>query len=205
MERMTQVVPLQIGDTIYFGAWDKFFHALNMRDGSERWKTQIGINFYFSTADSDPATDGTRIAVNVTPYKPEDPDVYCLDAKTGKIIWKKHNPGKSACGFNSPCMVGNTFYSVAGNGEVYAMDIADGKDTGRAPLGLSVYSGKPVVAGGKVYVAGLKGTVACADLATGKKLWDYSTGDGYIFSPATLWEDLLIVPSTDGSVTAVRR
>jgi outer membrane protein assembly factor BamB len=62
-----------------------------------------------------------------------------------------------------------------------------------------------VVADGKVYVSGLRGNLVCFDAATGRKEWAYSTGDGYLLASPTVWKDLIIVPSTDGWVTAVRR
>lgn len=205
MDRATQVVPIQLDGAILFGAWDKNFYSLDSKTGDVRWKTPIGISFYYSTASSDPATDGKRIVVNVTPYKPADADVYCLDAKTGGVLWSRHNPGKSDCGFNSPCIEGDRCYSVAGSGEVFCMALADGKDLWRASAGMTMVSAKPVLADGKLYVAGLRGNVACLDTSSGKVLWTYSTGEGYLFGGETIWKDLLIVPSTTGTVTAIRR
>lgn len=208
MERFTQVRPLLMDGAVFFGAWDKHFYALNADDGTLRWKTLIGINFYYSTANSDPATDGRRIVVNVTPYSKAEvpePDVYCLDAANGLVLWKVRNSGKSDCGFNSPAVVGDRAYSIAGNGELFAMQLSDGKEVLKAPLGLSIGTSAPVYADGRLYVTGLRGNVVCADARSGKKLWAYSTGGGYIFCPATVWEDLVIIPSTDGSITAVKR
>lgn len=205
MDRATQVVPIQLNDAVLFGAWDKNFYALDSKTGNERWKTPIGVSFYYSTANSDPATNGERIVVNVTPYKPQDHDIYCLDAKTGQILWSRRNPGKSDCGFNSPCANGDRFYTLSGNGEVFCMSFADGKEIWRGNAGISIVSGKPAFADGKLYVTGLRGNIACLDAANGKALWSYSTGEGYLFGGETVWRDLVIVPSTGGTVTAIRR
>ena len=205
MDRATQVVPLLLDGNVLFGAWDKDFYALDVKTGNVTWKTPVGISWYFSTANSDPATDGKRVIVGVTPYKPADSDIYCLDAKTGEIVWNRHNPGKSDCGFNSPCVDGDRCYSVSGGGEVFCMAIADGKDIWRASANMMTIGGKPAIAGDKLYLTGLRGNVACMDMISGKVLWSYSTGDGYLFGGETVWKDLVIVPSCDGTVTAVRR
>jgi len=205
MDRETQVVPVVLNGAVLFGAWDKNFYALDIKNGKERWKTPIGISFYFSTANSDPITDGERVIANVTPYKPEDADIYCLNARNGHILWSRRNPGKSDCGFNSPCIDGDRFYTVAGNGDVYCMSVADGKEIWHGSVGTLVVSGKPVAADGKVFISGLHGDVTCLDAGTGKSLWAYSTGEGYLFGGETVWQDLLIVPSMDGTVTALRR
>ena len=205
MERFTQVQPIFMNDTLYFGAWDKYFYALNAADGSLKWKTLIGINFFYSTANSDPVTDGKRIAANVTRYAPANPDIYCLDAKSGGVLWKVRQPESSDCGFNSPCVIGDRVYSVAGDGVVLCHRMVDGKEIWRSPVGFGVLGGKPIAADGKLYIPGLRGTVACMNAVTGKKLWEYSTGPGYLFGSAAVWKNLLIVPSVEGSVTALRR
>ena len=205
MDRFTQVQPLLLDGVIYFGAWDKYFYALNASDGSLKWKTLIGINFFYSTASSDPVTDGKSIAANVTRYKPEDPDIYCLDANNGDVIWKIRQPENSDCGFNSPCLIGDKVYSLAGNGIVLCMRMKDGSEIWRKSIGFSLLGGRAVTVDGKLYIPGLRGNVACMDAKSGEKLWTYSLGSGYLFGSAAVWEDLVIVPSCEGNVTALRR
>jgi len=205
MERATQVVPVVAGGLVEFGAWDKDFYALDVKTGDVKWRTPIGTSWYFSTASSDPATDGNRVVANATPYKPTDSDIYCLDAKKGDIAWNRHNPGKSDCGFNSPCVVGDKCYSVDGGGVVYCMSMVDGKDLWHASANMTTVSGRPAVAGDRLYVNGLHGNLACIDTTSQKLLWSYSTGDGYLFGGEAVWNNLVIVPSCDGTVTALRR
>ncbi len=205
MDRATQVLPVVVDGNVEFGAWDKVFYALDVKTGNETWKTPVGISWYFSTASSDPATNGSRVVANATPYKPTDPDVYCLDAATGDIAWSRHNPGKSDCGFNSPCVDGDKCYSVDGGGVVYCMSMADGKDLWHASANMMTIGGKPAIAGDKLYLAGLHGNLACIDTTNQKLLWSYSTGDGYLFGGETVWKDLVIVPSCGGTVTACVR
>lgn len=205
MNRYTQVVPILLNNTVFFGAWDTNFYALDVETGKIKWKTSIGPSFYFSTANSDPVTDGRHIGVNVTPHEANDADIYCLDVQSGKIVWSKRNPGRSDCGFNSPGSEGNRFYNVSGNGQIFCMSFEDGSLLWESNIGGGATSGKPVAADGKVYVAGLKGTMVCLNGTDGNVQWRYSVGDGYLFGGSAVWQDLVIVPSMDGTVTAIRR
>ena len=205
MSRHVQVLPVQLDGAVMFGAWDKNFYSLDIKTGKPRWTTPIGISWYFSASNSDPVTDGKHIVVNVTPYKAVDPDIYCLDSRTGQVVWNIRHP-KSDCGFNSPCLVGDRCYSVSMNGNVYCNRVADGTDIWQAKTGVSVMSAKPAFADGKLYLTGLHGKVVCLNTATSNIDWTYSTGDeGYLFGGEAIWKDLVIVPSTDGTVTAIKR
>lgn len=202
--RMVQARPLCIKDTVYFGCWDQHFYALNVRDGSLRWKTPIGQLIYFSPANSNPATDGSRILVAATPWHPGDPDLFCLDSASGAILWKRRNPGeKSHCAFNTPYVAGERFYIASLPGEVFCMNVADGKELWRTSTGQEAYDNSPVFAGGMLFQGGLSGDVSALNAQTGRELWRYSTGENYLFASATAWGSLLFVPSMDGSLTAL--
>ncbi|MCX6377696.1 MAG: PQQ-binding-like beta-propeller repeat protein, partial [Armatimonadetes bacterium] len=206
MKRMSQTVPIYMNGAVYFGAWDNYFHALRASDGKELWGFKTGATLYYSPANSDPATDGKRIVVTSYPGKGADPDIYCFNAKTGDLEWKRRNPGgKSICIFNSPFVSGDRFYIADIGGGLYCMRMADGKEIWRSKIGQTCYDNWPVVADGKVYVSGLRGNLVRFDAATGIREWAYSTGDGYLLASPTVWRDLVIIPSTDGAVTAIRR
>lgn len=205
MKRSTQAIPLVVNDTVLFGAWDANFHGLDVNTGQPKWKTPIGTSFYFSAANADPVTDGKRIGVKAVAHNAEAPDIFCLDPGSGEILWSKHNSGKSDCGFNSPGTDGKRLYCLSGNGEVFCMSFADGSEIWKSSIRAGITSGKPAFADGKLYVAGLHGKIACMDASNGKVLWNYSAGSGYMFGGSTVWRDLLIIPSMNGTVTAIRR
>lgn len=207
LKHMCQVVPLYMNGVIYFGAWDGQFHALDAKTGKDVWTYKTGDTLYWSPSNSDPATDGKRIVV--TAYQGPDagvPDVFCIDAKTGKLVWKRKNPGEKALAiFNSPYVVGDRFYLPDTGGGLYCMKMADGKEIWRTTIGQTCYDNWPVFADGKLYVSGLRGNLVSFDAATGKKEWAYSTGNGYLLAAPTVWQDLVIIPSMDGTVMAIRR
>jgi outer membrane protein assembly factor BamB len=83
--------------------------------------------------------------------------------------------------------------------------MSDGGEIWRTTIGQTCYDNWPVFADGKLYVSGLRGNLVCFDAAAGKKEWTYSTGNGYLLASPTVWKDLVIMPSMDGTVTATRR
>lgn len=207
MKRMNQTVPIYMNGVVYFGAWDGHFHAVDAKTGKDVWKYKTGETLFWSPSNSDPATDGERIVV--TAYQgpePGVPDVFCIDVKSGEEVWKRKNPGgKSLAIFNSPYVVGDRFYLPDVGGNLYCMKMADGSEIWRTTIGQTCYDNWPVYADGKLYVAGLRGNLVRFDAETGDREWSYSTGNGYLLASPTVWKDLVIIPSMDGTVTAVKR
>src|SRR3954469_24872400 len=62
--------------TVYFGAQDNNFYALNGKDGSQIWKYESTGNFSYST----PIIENGVIYTTNTDY-----NLYALDAKTGAL------------------------------------------------------------------------------------------------------------------------
>lgn len=206
MARMTQSRPVYMDGAVFFGAWDQHFYALDAKNGSVRWKTPIGELIYFSPANSNPATDGRRIVVASTPWpkKTELPDINCLDAKTGEILWTHRCLPESHCAFNTASIAGDRLYISSLNGKLFCLSMADGSEVWRSDIGQETYDNSPVYSDGKIYAGGLKGGLFCFD-RSGKREWAYSVGAGFTFASPTIWDDLVIAASTDGWVTAVKR
>lgn len=204
MTHMTQELPIYMNGTVYYGSWDDNFYALRAADGKPAWITRTSESVYTSPSNSNPATDGKRIVFGINTIKDKG-DVWCLDAATGKEVWTARSKGKSVCSFNSPCIAGGRMYIADLNGYVSCLNMADGKQVWLSQTGDIAYDDSPVYADGKVYIGGLNGGLYCLDAKTGNKEWTYSTGDGYNFASPTVWRDLIIAASTDGTVTAVRK
>ena len=206
MERMTQSLPVYQNGVVFFGAWDTYFHALNAKDGADAWKYKTGQTLYYSPSNSNPATDGTYVAVAATPLKATDPDIYCWDMKTGDVKWKIRSPNdKTYCSFNTPTIVDGKLYISALTGDLYCLSMVDGSKVWQAKIGESTFDNSPVVAGGKVYIGSIEGNLYCFDNVRHEKDWTYSCGIGRGFTTPTLWKDLVIMPDTDGYVTAVKQ
>ena len=204
MTHMTQELPIYMNGIVYYGAWDSKFYALRASDRTPVWTHETSKSIYLAPSNSNPATDGKRIVFGMNASKDKG-DVWCLDAKTGKLLWTARTQGKSVCSFNSPFVSGGRVYIADLSGWLSCLSATDGKQIWLSSTGQAAYDDSPVVADGKVYIGGLSGGLYCFDAATGKQDWAYSTGDGYNFASPTVWRDLVIIPSTDGTVTAVRR
>ena len=203
--RLIQVKPVYLDGAILFGSWDQNFYSLDAKDGSLRWKTHIGELIYFSPANSDPATDGSRIIVTAQAWHKGEPNLFCLDPKTGAILWKCRNPGdKGQVCFSNPMIQGNRFVVGSLSGRVFSMNTSDASEVWHADTGQEAYENSPIFSGNHVLHCGLSGGVYCFDAATGNQLWKYSAGEGYLFASPSVWGNLVIVPSTDGTVTAIR-
>lgn len=202
---LIQAKPIYLNGGLFFGSWDRNFYALNASDGTLRWKTHIGELIYFSPANSNPATDGSRIIVTAQAWHAGEPDMFCLDVKTGEILWKLRDPGgKGQVCFCNPMIRDGRFVVSALSGGVLCLNVADGSKVWQAETGQEGYENSPIFSGSHVLFSGLQGTVFCFDAAMGKSLWKYSTGDGYLFPTPSVWRNLVIAPSTDGTVTALR-
>jgi len=205
LNRMAQVTPVYLNGVIYFGAWDQYFHALRAGDGSELWRTQIGNSIYYAPANSNPATDGKRIFFAATFEHEGEPDILCLNSNTGNIIWSRRNPiGKFHCSFNSPCVAGDRLYIASLSGDLFCLSTIDGREIWSASTGQETYYNSPVFSNGKVYIGGITGGIFCFDAETGTSEWSYRAGGSYLFASPSVWENLVITPSTEGTVTALR-
>lgn len=133
-----QNTPAVIGDTLYFGTHGGDFFALDTRTGSRKWHVSMGephpehLRFLRSSPEyaggrlyfgAGRAVDGADHAV-----------AYCLDAATGKTIWRTKLDEKAGehdtlvtCSvtlFDGKIFVGT---SGGGRGQVLCLDAADGQ------------------------------------------------------------------------------
>lgn len=111
--------------------------------------------------------------------KPGDDVILCLDALTGKTLWKKVYEGKGQTflgsgkggGHYTMTVADGRAYALGSNGRFYCFDAATGKehwivDTGHR----KALNGTPVVVG-SVVAYNEKGTVYAHAVADGKPLW----------------------------------
>jgi len=74
------VSPVVDHGLVMFGARDGVFHALDAASGREAWRFQTGDRVLTTASVSE---DGHRVV-----FASEDMHVYCLEAATGKLLWK---------------------------------------------------------------------------------------------------------------------
>jgi len=88
-----QTSPTVVGDTLFIGAWDGKYHALDAETGEPRWSYDAEVTpeprWQLRTMKSTAQYDRGRIY-----FGSGEGELNCVDAATGKEIWKtKMDPG----------------------------------------------------------------------------------------------------------------
>ena len=178
----------------------------------ELWKAKVGEGYStVSVAGGKVFTMGNVSGQDV---------VWCLDAKTGKDLWKYSYPcGKvdhpgTRC---TPTVNGDRVYTLSHEGDLYCLGAADGKPVWHVNV-TKEYGGKhggwnfacsPLVMGDKLVVD--VGPIVAADKMTGKVIWKAGDAKAGYSSPfpfkmgnetliASFDESGPIVVTTDGKV-----
>ena len=95
------------------------------------------------------------------------PQIYCLDADDGGIIWTSPVGGSVGC----PAVYNDKLYFGASDKKVYCYDAYTGDEIWEYLTDGSTYYSSPAVYNGKVYIGNLQGQVYCLDANTGEKIW----------------------------------
>jgi outer membrane protein assembly factor BamB len=174
--------PLVAGETVYVasryhnidseaGLW-----ALDRRTGAVRWFCKLGTNDASKIGSSPSFADGR---VFLASY---DGTVFCIDAESGRIIWKRWLGGAF---YSTPAVEGGKLYiGNKSNGFVYCLDAGDGSMLWGTFLGSSVY-GSPAVWNGRVFV-GAVSYFAALDAAGGEVIWRHPTKKRVLGSASVL-------------------
>lgn len=123
---------------------------------------------------SSPAVAGNRVYAGSAQASVFDSSgmVYCLDAKTGKLVWRFQTDKQV---FSSPSVVNGRVYVGEGlhvdtGCKVYCLDAATGKKLWSTAT-RSHTEASPAVIGDRLYIGAGEDGVYCLSAATGKPLW----------------------------------
>jgi len=152
---------------------DGTLHALNL-DGQELWNLSTGeVSPYLSAA-----TREGRL------YLPGgDPALYCLNASTGELIWKKDAPSQ----ITATPTVGDKMVFVAAKEAILALDAQSGELIWSADFNGSISS--PALSSGRLYVGSDDkplGQVSCFDAENGSLIWSSEVNGPVKSSPLVL-------------------
>ena len=165
---------------------------------------RLGPDYKPGTPDEFLAFLAKKDNLTISPYTREkflvkaDDVVVCMDAVTGKTLWKNVFAGKSlnqpshkgGCVNNTPCAGRGKVFAMGPSGCVHGMDIATGKvlweRTGMSAVGVVPWSGARNQCTAPIYVDGVLilpdhgSTLTGIDPETGKDLWKLpGKGNGF--------------------------
>lgn len=113
--------------------------------------------------------------------------IVCLDAATGKTLWKKQYPGvpHQHGSSSTPCIADGRCYVAGSDGGIYCLDAKTGDEVWKAQVGKGDKNSSFVVVDGVAIIAA--GPLTGFDAATGKVLWSQKAVGPTNSSPA-YWE-----------------
>ncbi len=194
-------VPYIYDKKVYAGSTLCHFYCLDTADGSliwdyetERESSATGIPCKESGIYTSPCGYDKMVYIGT-----DRGYVYCLDAESGKLLWKYTIGGEthSSLKIRSPLKMenGKLYVSSLNNGYTCALDGKTGTLIWAVQLGGGVQS-IPVLEGEKLYLGSDDTYVYCIDSSNGKIIWKYKTG-GEVQHTLLIDEENLFTASTD--------
>jgi outer membrane protein assembly factor BamB len=162
------------GERVFVSSGVGFVVALDAANGSEIWRTEIGLPLRGSPT----IADGRVFVIT------NDNQLYALDEKTGENLWSHVGIAENAemMGAASPAVIGDVVVVAYSSGELFALRVENGRvawtdsltRTGRmTPLSsLNDIDGSPVVYHGRVYAISHSGRMVAIDLRSGARVWE---------------------------------
>jgi len=121
-----QTSPTVVGDTLFIGAWDGKYHALDAETGEPKWSYDAGVTpesrWQLRTMKSTAQYDRGKIY-----FGTGEGDLNCVDAATGQAVWKTRlDPGLRIS--SSPNIYGNRVFvgTSGGNAQIVCVDAETG-------------------------------------------------------------------------------
>ncbi len=137
--------------------------------------------FVFTTQG--PITSSPAVVDGKVYFGSQDKNIYCVDAFTGKEIWRFATQYRV---FSSPAVVNGRVYTGSDDGNIYALNANTGEQIWKVSAGgvtNFVFAAtwqprsSPIVVGSRLYVGALDGKFYCLDTSNGGTIWTKQLGD----------------------------
>jgi outer membrane protein assembly factor BamB len=178
-------------------------YALSARSGKVLWSRRLG-----ALAASSPAWSGGHVfmvansagSAGISSAGPGS--VWCLEAKTGHVVWRKHLASASE---SSPLVSGGRVYLGSQDGTVYALNAATGAIRWRWRAGGAVKAGV-AMSQGRLFVGDYGGDLTALRAGNGSVIWragtagrSFSRSGNFYATPAVAF-GRVYARNTDGFV-----
>lgn len=149
-----------------------FGYALSARSGKVLWKRRVGALAASSPAWADGHVFMVANAAGSAGISSAGPgSVWCLDAKTGRVVWRKRLASPSE---SSPLVIGGRVYLGSQDGTVYALNAATGAIRWRYRAGGAVKAGV-ATSQGRLFVGDYSGDLTALRAGNGSVIWHAAT------------------------------
>lgn len=180
---------ISIGDDVFVSCTDGTLLLLN-RNNNVVWRRNIPTKFY-----SNPSSNGeVIISAGI------DGKVYCLDLKTGKIIWEF----RSSSPIFSGTVIKDNFVFVGNDaGDLYKIDIKNGNQIWKFNC-QSKITALPTIDDLHIYIGTLSGDIYALDMSDGKLVWRRNVG-GVVNNSILAFANKLIIPVLNRNVVILSK
>jgi outer membrane protein assembly factor BamB len=208
------------GDTLYTGSPGGKVYALDTRTGVPRWITAVEDREWTSVFP--PVVHGGRVVAGYTTFRgPDVGGLAALDAGSGRLLWRTEFPTARQRWQHTnlaggPAIVDDLVFGSAGDGNIYAFDLASGAVRWALPrLANLADDHRPVVdtdtdhralvRAGRLIIAGsATGYVVAYDIDTRSERWRFYDGKS---GSTMFWfaadERLAYIPFFGGFIVAL--
>ncbi|MDF3077894.1 MAG: PQQ-binding-like beta-propeller repeat protein [Sphingobacteriaceae bacterium] len=196
--------PLLYNGNIYFGSWGNGFYCLDQQSGKLVWEWKSGAaNRMYSAAACYPVATDNRIFI-VAP----DRFMTCLDAATGKVIWRKQDPKirvRESMGLSADSSL---IYVKTMEGDVLGMDShandMEVKWRGAANMGYDISPSLVEERGGKVFALGNSGDIYAFNRKDGSLAWIHKLSNALVNPLSFISNKELIATTMDGKIIVLK-
>ncbi len=191
--------PLVYKNKIFVGAWDGKFYALDKRKGKLLWQwSNDSTDYRLSPAAVTPCCDDKRVYIVA-------PDGYltALNADSGTVNLRTDRWAvRESLGMNDSILYAKTTQDTIIAIDLKADTLLWATDAG---YGYDCAPSQLIVDGNTLFVTTKNGLVIALDARTGEPKWQHKAGNSLLTTPCTLGDTAVVVASTDGTITMLRK
>jgi outer membrane protein assembly factor BamB len=179
--------PLIAGDVVFIADAKGTLHALNLVDGSARWRYTAGKDSGFAVT---PLLVGGRV------YAGDILGVFhCVDATNGQKVWTVDTQSPIHASANA---IGERIIFGNDGADVFCLEAGTGKILWQAKSGDKIYS-TPAIGNGVAFISGCDAQLRAFEVDGGKERFAIDLG-GIAAGSAILPEGQIVVPTDGGKV-----
>jgi serine/threonine-protein kinase len=168
---------------------DGWLHAFDVRDGSPRFRVDVG-----------PMAAPPVSAGHVVLLATRAGEVHAFDPAAHEVRWSYDVEGEI---WGPPAVAGRHAFVASWGTRLHALTLRSGDDVWSVPSPHPV-TAAPVVAAGVLYVANEGGELLAYDVRSGKELARHRVSAGAVQANPLPVDDVIVVAALDGTVTCLR-